>query len=251
MDIIILAGGKVPESLRELYGVELMADVPIGPDRRPMIDYVLQAVKASELRHDRLIIVGRQVEGAYNAPAGDSLFGSLQSGLELVRHPRCLVMTADLPFLTGESLRRFVEASEFCQLAFAAVRNRACQNQFPRLKRTTLRFKEGVFTGGNVAMLKPKELVDLMPLIEQATDLRKNTRGLVQLICTKVGIGNACRLLLGYKRRNLSLGVLETLMAKRFGLRVKIVQTDDADLGADVDTLDQYAAANVMLHHAS
>jgi hypothetical protein len=73
-------------------------------------------------------------------------------GLERSATDSVLFATVDLPFLTPESVRFFLQESlaSGAALTYAVVPADLCRERFPQLKRTTVRLREGELTGGNL-----------------------------------------------------------------------------------------------------
>ncbi|MBM7866381.1 NTP transferase domain-containing protein [Heliobacterium gestii] len=147
MDALVLAAGVNNGRLRSCHGVSMEALIPIG--RRPMVDYVVQA-----LRHcraiDRIVIVGPEALSSYYSgdkrvsvvAGGEDPIDSLQRGLRALallvdsqqtaeyggpsqqappvekaagaQSPaaadRLLIVTGDLPLLTAQTVEAFLDA---------------------------------------------------------------------------------------------------------------------------------------------
>lgn len=233
MDVVLLAGGRCPDDLREATGIEFRALLPVGG--RPMVERVLEAV--SHL--GEVIVVGgpagfspRQVE------AGQTFIESLRRGLEEVRTPSFLLVTGDLPFLTREAVDDFLSRCRSgVMLNFAVIDVRDSQRAFPGMKRTSIKTREGRFTGGNIALLETDAMKAALPLMEEAYRNRKKPLRLAGM----VGIGTLFAVAFGQVvPATLPLARLERAVGRALGHPIHAVRTGFPEIGADIDTLEQY-----------
>lgn len=233
MDIVVLAGGRCDPELAVLSGQSLRALVPYRG--RPMLEIVLEAV----IGLGRVIVVGGPESAAYESvPAGKTFTESLTNGLGSVRSETCLLCTADLPLLTSEAVRDFVgRCSPEALLNYAIVPAERCAERFPGMKRTTLRLREGRFTGGNIALCNTAALRAALPILERAYAARKSPLQLARLVgfraLSLVAIG-------AIVPRFLSVSALERCVSRIFGGQVRAVRSEYPEIGVDIDSADQY-----------
>jgi len=238
MDAVILAGGRCSPELRAATGCTFRAELPI--DGKPMAELVARTVREAA-RPLNTIIVGYQVKGYPYAEAGPSFVHSLRNGLNQVYSENFILAAADLPFLEVESVQEVVAAANLeMALNYPIVRSEACAERFPDMKRTTLRIREGHFTGGNIAVANKKWLETVFPVLERAYSNRKKPMALAQ----QLGLGTLCRVLWGrIVPSSLPLRTLEDAASRFLKAPVRAIVTNRADVGADVDTLEQYESA--------
>lgn len=242
---VVLAGGPTSDRLAAEFGVAAKALVPLGD--RPLAAYVLHALRNSSVV-ERIVYVGptdTALDGLYDSavPAGDSLLVSLNAGLKAAtagarEADPILLITADLPWVTGEVIERFVtaalnaeQAGERAQLVYPVVRDDIAQAQFPTQRRTYARLREGRFTGGNAVLIEPAVVPALLPLIDRIYRVRKNPLALASV----VGIDVLLALLIG----RATLTGLERRVAHLLGAPVRALQTEDASLATDIDEPSQ------------
>lgn len=238
MDAVILAGGKCSPELRNATGCVLRAELPVNG--KPMAAMVAETVRAA-VKPLNTIIVGYELKGFPYAKAGASFVESLRNGLEQVYSENFVLAAADLPFLEVASVQEVVKAANLeMALNYSIVRAEACAERFPTMKRTTLRIREGAFTGGNIAVANKKWLETIFPVLEEAYANRKKPMSLAR----QVGFGTLFRVLLGRAMpSSLSLRMLEDAASRFLKAPVRAVVTNRADIGADVDNLEQYETA--------
>jgi hypothetical protein len=240
VDIVVLAGGKTPSDVRDATGVSLRSLLPFGEGT--ILDRVLHALREAvggDL--DEVIVVGVEVPTARTVPAGDSLPESLANGVAACRSDLVLVSAADLPFLSPESVRAFLSlADKSKDMNYPIIPLRVCKEAFPSMRRTSLKTREGRFTGGNLFLVRRGAFERLMPKLVAAYANRKSPLRLA----SQVGFGVLARVVLGqFVPATLPVGYLERAVGRVLDLSVKAVQIATADIGADVDSMVQYQQA--------
>jgi 2-phospho-L-lactate guanylyltransferase (CobY/MobA/RfbA family) len=155
---------------------------------------------------------------------------------------RLLVATADIPFLTGVAVADFLERAREIGAGFAwpIVPAEACEAAFPGTRRTTLRLREGTFTGGNLALLDPAFLREREAVLRAAYARRKSVVGLARLL--------GAPLLLRLAASRVAPGLLsvahaEAAVGRVLGVKTRAVVSHFAELGADVDKPEDLDAA--------
>jgi len=233
VDVVILAGGRCDDELRAATGAEFRAEIEIGGER--LVDTVLNATRPLG---EAILVGGPEGLGARQVPAGENFCDSLRKGLEQVTTDQFLLVTVDLPCLTTQALQDFIDRCEpKAGLNYPIVAIEMCDEMFPGMKRTTLKLREGVFTGGNVALMDTAMMRKAVPIMEKAYELRKKPLRLAMI----VGIGVLGRVVLGQiVPKTLDLPSLERALGKFLKVPVHAVPTDFAELGADLDKADQY-----------
>lgn len=239
---VVLAGGGPGDRLARAVGAPSKALVPYGA--RPLGEYVLAALRGSGVV-DRTVLVGEthgRFAGLYdvNVPSGARLVDSLALGLgaALAQVPAAddvLLVTADVPWLTPEAVKRFVVAARAmegadggrAQLVYPVVERADAEAQFPGQRRTYAGLEDGHFTGGNLVLVTRGVVPALLPLIDRVFSNRKNPLALAGI----VGPGTLARFLLGRAR----VAQLEARVSALLGAAARALPTRDACLAADVD----------------
>lgn len=233
MDVVILAGGKSDPELAEKTGAEFRADVPF--EGKTMLERVLFAVSAV----GRTIVVGgNPVEGQISVPGGRTFIESIKNGLDSVSTETFFLATVDLPCLTQEAVADFISRCDAsAALNYPIIEVEDCEREFPGMKRTLLKLREGTFTGGNVAVMRTDLMRKALPVLERAYAYRKSPAKLASL----VGYGILGRIVLAkVLPSTLTLARLERAVGGFLGVRVKAIQTPFAEIGADIDNYSQY-----------
>ncbi len=231
----VVLGGGGGDALSRAAGVPAKALVPFHG--RPLAAYVLGAVQGSS-RIGQVVYVGEATPDIAARtdrvlPAENTFLGSfsvgVEAGLALAPDSPVLVLSADLPWLTGAALDDFVNvaAASGAALAYPIIRREVALAQFPGQARTFVKLVDGHFTGGNAMLLAAEAVPVLLPFIERAYQGRKNPLALARLF----GVDFIVRLALG----RLEVAAVEARAERILGFRVKALPTAHAGIGADVD----------------
>lgn len=231
---VVLAGGEPDDRLAAQNGVEAKALLPIGA--HPMGAYVLAALRSAPSVGPVVYVgpVNGALHGLYDVavPAGIRITESLALGLgaAIARSDaaRFLIVTADVPFVDGAVLERFLEQAPTADLVYPAVPESAAQERFPLQRRTYVRLREGRYTGGNAVLVGRAVVPRLLGMLERLFRARKNPVALAALLGPDVVLG----LLTG----RASVPALERRASSILGAEVRALLTPDAELAADVDS---------------
>lgn len=235
MDILILAGGRCDEVMREATGVENRSELRYGS--KTSLEIVMDAVSS----FGRCIVTAEKpVPGTEFAPAGTSFIGSVTSGLSKVTSESFLLCTSDIPCINKGVIGGFLDACyPDAELNYPIINIADCERMFPGMKRTTFKLKDGEFTGGNIALINTAAFRRTVPLLERAYEHRKSPLKIGAI----VGAGVLGSLVMAKVfPGSLTVEALEKSVTKSLNLKVKGVKTSFAEIGADVDSLDQYQA---------
>lgn len=233
MDVVILAGGKASDEMAAAYGIQYRCQLPWQDGT--MLDHVRAAAEPL----GRVVVVGGPTEQR-TVEEGADFVGSITAGLQATTSQQVLLVTADLPFLREESLLAFAaQCDPDAALNFAVVPLDTCTKEFPMLRRTAIRTKEGKLTGGNVCLCQREMLLANMPLVAKTYAKRKSPFALAAM----VGPLFILRFLTGQALASLvSLAYLEKKVSRLLKFKAKAVVCPFADIGTDIDNLTQYEA---------
>jgi GTP:adenosylcobinamide-phosphate guanylyltransferase len=235
VDAIVLAGarndGKLQHSSPALY------EALIAINGSVMADYVLAALRGCPAV-DRVLLVGPEalrpqittpgVEFA--ACSGASMIDSIRVGMEnLASKRKVLLVTSDIPLINTEAVSDFLERCRSSQadIYYPVVCKEVSEQRFPGARRTYVRLREGVFTGGNLVLLQPEIVDSCHHLIEQAIAMRKQPLQLARLL--------GGRFFLKLLVNRLSVHEIEARVERILGFRGVAVITPYPEIGIDVD----------------
>ncbi len=218
-----MAGGKEKKALMELNG-------------KPLLSYVISALLDS--RHiDRIIVVGDDLPlppEVISVSEGKDFVDNLLRGMERCEGKYVLVCSADLPFLAGSAVDKFIEKAlpEKAVFAYPIVSKEVCDEKAPQMDKTYISLKEGRYTGGNVVILEREFVLNNRDVIRKAYEARKSPLKLASFL----GLGFLFRFLLQQIGLPfLPLAIIEKTMSRAFGGKIKAIPVDYPHLSADVD----------------
>ena len=240
---IVLGGGNSDDAVAARFGVAVKALAIIAG--QPMAAHVLRALRGAEV--ERIVYVGPvtpALEGLIDThvAARGTMLENLQVGLAAIGDAgRVLVATADIPLLTSEAVRDVLNRDSGAGLVYPVIDMLDSQAMFPTGKRTSAKLKEGRFTGGNLFLLEPRLVNDFLPRLEFVLDNRKNVLRLAGMF----GLGTLFKLALG----TLQIAELEASVSRILGVPAKALITKYAEIGFDVDKLEDIAVILEKLEH--
>jgi molybdopterin-guanine dinucleotide biosynthesis protein A len=258
VDVIVLAGGGTlkadhpaggqPASV-QAEAPENKALLPIGG--RPMIDYVIEALRGCP-EVGRIVLVGDaalqkacQSSGLIPAAPGDSPLGSLANGAAALETAAAadwvLSCTGDIPFLTAGAVSGFLGqcGRREADFYYPITSRQEAETRFPGVRRTYARLRDGVFTGGNLFLVRRSSLGELLPKAGDFIRLRKKPLALARL----VGPGFLFAYLFGF----LTIAMAERRVSALVGCRGAAVIGDYPEIGVDVDKLSDLDLARRLL----
>lgn len=252
IDTLVLAGGKSTPELLAQTGATLRALSPLAG--RPMFSYVTDALAQCDTV-GRVFVVGSVPAGdGYTVvPPADSLLDNVMRGLNAVQPLSSLpptgkvvpllLATSDIPLLTPAAVSDFLTQAVplGVDFAYAIVPLSVCAARFPTLKRTTLKLREGQFTGGNLMLVNPAFLREHQPSIAAAYAARKQPLRLARMLGAEL-LG---RMLMSQllSPRLLSVPQLEAGVERLLGGTARAVVSHYAEVGTDCDSPADFAVA--------
>lgn len=248
VDGVVLAGGRQGKGKK--LGGEMEALLPIGG--RPMVAWVLKALKDSGCLKD-LVLVGpkelaelAEAERALLVPAGPTAVESALNGARVLTGAEWILLaTADIPLLTPEAVRDFLDRCQKVEadLYYPIVTRESSEAAYPGVKRTYVRLKEGTFTGGNMALIRGSALPVCAVRGQKLVALRKSPLALGR----QVGIAFVIKFLLN----RLTLAEVERRFSELLGVRGVGIITPYAEIGVDVDKPSDLELARKVLSRVS
>jgi len=202
-----------------------------------MVDRVYEVAQAFG---EPLVIGGPERKQWRQAPGGESFVESLSIANSLAQSSQYLVIFADLPFLKVESVRAFLSNCDpEAGFNYPIIPVDLCLKEYPQLPRTSLKLREGHFTGGNICLIERTACQSALPIVERAYAARKSPIQLGRI----AGLSTLLRMI-GAKTipKAITIRGLETSVGRFLKVPVKGVITYAADIGTDIDSWEQYQA---------
>ena len=238
MHAILLAGQPNRGLLKALHPTPYEAEIPVGG--RPMALWVLEALKASP-SITSIGLVGPESLGSDQvvmAPMVGDMFGNILQGLSTApaKEEAVLFVTSDIPWLTVPVIETFLtNAPRDVDVVYPIIPKAVAEARFPGTKRTYVRLKEGVFTGGNLFLAK----VDAVPRLKERAQVLLQHRKSPLTLARDVGLGLLLRLMLG----QLSVRQAEIRVGGILNITGRALIFPHAEAGVDVDKPEDLALA--------
>lgn len=244
IDAVILGGGT-------LKGLEVSSGAGAADRRskalleiggREMIEYIIDALRATP-RIGKVIAVAPEMAKSEAwaervdsvLPAGDTIIKNVAAAIKFLqdenRPPgsRVLFLTCDIPLLSSEAINDFLERADSIEgdVFYPIMSQTTMEAAFPETQRTYGRLKDGIFTGGNIALMIPEVVMGNLDLIENAFEARKSVPKLMRIL--------GPRFIAKFATRTLTVPDIEKRMQHMTGARTRAVETPFAVIGVDVD----------------
>lgn len=245
IDVVLPAGGRISGEFAEEAGVSVKALVEI--DGRTVLQRTIDALRATGLVN-RAIVIGpdeiadhpvAESADAVLPEGGDSGPANILRGLQWLTDTdgshadRVLVLTTDLPFLTPESIREFVDACpSHADLCAPLVSAEAFDERFPGSENIYVKLADGRWTMGCGFLVNPASIEANRDHIEAAFQARKSQAAMARLL----GLGFIVKFLTG----RLTIPDIEARCSKMLGCACVAVPDSPAELAFDLDHIGEY-----------
>ncbi len=259
-DAVILAGydrtkrQMKPDPLVEQSGEPHKVLIKIAG--QPMIWHVVKALTESQ-SVDRVVIVGLSPEDGvdfgrevYYLPDQGRMLDNIVYGFTWLAQTKApeqygLLLTGDVPLLTGAMVDWFVKACQPLQkdIYWGIVEKQTMETTFPNSQRSYLRLMEGNFCSADLYLGTIQAALGRQALIQTMIDNRKNIFRQLRLL----GFGVVIKFLLRRLRLPDVLGVVE----RALGLTGAAIILPFAEPGMDVDKPHQLAQVLAYLAQRS
>ncbi len=245
VDVIVLAGAPAGELLPENPGVS-RAMVPVAG--KAMAQWVVDAFRGVTSVGQIVVVGDVSLEGVDNVlPPARDFVENVRKGLECVGPGEAVILaSSDIPLLTSESVEDFIERArkEDADFVYPIVPRSHCEARYPAVKRTYLRTADGVFTGGNLVLVRPQFVLGNWRIIREAYEARKHVLRLARII----GLSVVLRVVLAMiYPRLLKVSALEKAAGRLLNGRVASVVSPYPELAEDVDKISDLLAIEKFL----
>lgn len=240
MNALILAGKKDIGNLES--NTKLTNKALLMLNETPMIEYVVNALRASELVDD-IVVVGpeedlapvleNKVKKILNS--ADSIVENVKIGLDYFPGDcKILVLTSDIPLLTGEIIDHFIKKCEQYNALFyyPIILKETIVKKYPETARSYIYLKEGIFCGGNMVIVAKPIFDRNKQLLDELYQNRKDVKKYVSILGVKF--------LMKYLLKTLTIKEIEEKAAEIVGYPVKSVLIEDPEVMIDLDKLSDY-----------
>jgi len=245
----IMAGGGAGDEVALAEDAPCKALVDLGG--KPMIEWVATAVRGAALIGETVIVEGpgQELSASWFEPmipvataGGTGFIDSVQAAAQaLPNAEKILLVTVDIPLVTAEGLDDFARSciASQAELSYTIAAAEEVEREFPGRGKTVVRLREGRFTGGSVAGVTRRFIVEQAETIALTFDRRKSKLALVRMF----GWGFVARLALG----RLSVADLEKRGSEMLGCTLQAVRTKYPGLAFDVDHAEDLELARKLI----
>lgn len=244
MQAVILAGGSLSGSLKQAFP-EATNKAHLNVNGKMLIEYVLTAVLNCP-GIEKVFIVGDKDflslhitdERVVLLPDLGGVYENFMQAAELGQADTMLLLTGDIPLITGSDLERFVADCKPAGLDiyYSIVSKNSILQYDPLGRRTYAKTAQGIFTGGNIFVVNTAAVRRARPAIEHIFAKRKSVLALLNM----VGIG----FVLKYIFSTIDLKDIEACAGRILTANVKAVVCEQASIGIDVDKVEDLELVN-------
>ncbi len=240
-DAVVLAGQANQGPFRDLYPVPNEALIPAAG--YPLLSWVLGALGSSSAVAEIIVVgppgdlgpvltplPGRVASRVRLLNSADRITENIRIGVSACSGRRpILLATADVPLITPGMVDRFVAAAAALEadLVYPAATRDAVERGYPGSERTYVRVSGARLTGGNIFLARYTAIPTALQAVERFFANRKNPLKLASML----GPGFILGLLLGRIR----IPDAERRVSDLVGAEIRVLITDDPELGLDVD----------------
>ena len=243
MQAIITAGGRVDGEFEDLLGTPVKALASIRG--RTMLEAAVEAARGAGASWVG-VVGGDEITRSPAARDVDAVITEAATGGENVLRALdawndgepLLYLTSDMPYITAQALRSFVDRVPLGTLAMPVTEEDDFIRRFPRPPAHGIRLDGECVTNGGAFWLPAGSRDAVRTLAVRFFDARKSVWQMASLL--------GFRLLMRFVLRRLSIGDLEAHAHALLGLRAVAVRGCAPELAYDIDTLDEYRYALVQ-----
>lgn len=244
-DAIIPAGGTIDPAFAAKAGTDQKALIVF--DGETMLETILRALKESGVVRNTVVIGSEQVQekarplATHVLDQGSSGPDNIYRGLDKLQEStpdmdKVLIVTCDLPFLSGDLVKRFVNACpEDKDVCIPIILKEDFEKAYPGTSSTFVALKDGTFTLGGMFLMNARKLPEIRPAIQRVFEQRKSKVGMAKML------GPA--FVLKWLTKSLTIPDLERKIVSMLGCTGKAVVGAPVELSYDIDYLDDYEYA--------
>lgn len=248
---IILAGGELDSSFIEA-GEKAYNKNFIEISGKPMVEYVIEALKSSSFIEEIIIAAPPQAvtdnmkNGNTIVESGNTIVETVLNGLDYLPQntPSVLLVMADLPLLTPESIDDFIRRCNEIdgEYYYSILEKSVSEKKYPGLYHTYVNLKEGMFCGGGLTLMSPGIATPYRcSLMDKLLHLRKKPLEMAKLLGVKTLWKLICK--------QASIDDLVKRTSEVFNCVARVVVTPYAEIGMNVDRPNELKLARSIIHH--
>ncbi|NLJ41576.1 MAG: NTP transferase domain-containing protein [Clostridiales bacterium] len=233
VNALILAGGKNKKE----FGADIDNKAFIEMNNKWIVEYVAEALRDSDAV-DRISIVGpaKRLKSRLTGKADyfieeeADLFDNIKKGLEPFKdNGFVLIVTSDIPMISGTIVSELIKSCKAldADLCYPIVERKVNERMYPGFKRTYVKLRDGIFTGGNIIGLNPDVIEPCAEFAKEVISRRKNPWRMGRLL----GINFLAWLVMGMLR----VTHIEKRFFKLLKIKAKALIVPYPEIANDID----------------
>jgi GTP:adenosylcobinamide-phosphate guanylyltransferase len=242
-DAILPAGGKIDAEFAKKVGTEYKALIMI--DGKTILGHTLDALEGTGMVKSTIVIGPDEVlnsddgqRASYRLLPGDTGPDNIYLGLDqLLKEPtppqKVLVVTTDLPFLTSDVVKKFIDDCPVDRdICVPLIRSSDFRKRFPGTEATFVKLKDDEWTTGCAYVMDVNALKKAKPHIDRVFENRKSKMGMARLL------GPA--FVLKWLTKRLTLVDVEAKIMNVLGCSGAAITNSAPELAFDIDYVEDY-----------
>ena len=242
VNAVITAGGLVDGDFASRIGTDVKALAPLG--QTTLLDLAIDAARGAGAQ--RIAVVGGEAVRERFDSKVDHIIDAAAEGSENVMRALAawpssplLYLTSDLPFVSADGVRAFLDRSAQYCVTMPLAEAHAYERRFPDAPGHVVELGGERVANGNVFYLAPQAIEPVRRWATRFFDARKSKLRMAILL----GIP----LLLRFAARSLTIEAIERKAGRTLGVPVRAIRDADPGICYDVDTLAEYEYACTRL----
>lgn len=251
VDVVIMAGGKSTQPLRECSERDYEALIEING--MPMVEYVVRAARQST-SVGRIAVIGpvEQLQPFLKDQADllvegkDRMIDNLREGITaLATDRKVLILCADIPLISPGAIDEFVKMcmDRDADFYYPIISKESNLERFPGTRRTYARLKDGTYTGGNIFILNPAIVDGAVDFMNKMIVWRKKP--------LKLSRAFGLKFIVKFVAGRLSILELESRVRELTGFSAAALAMEYPEVGFDVDKPSDLELIKMYLKYAN
>lgn len=244
MDVgVLVLAGSSKEDWVEKYGVKSKLELPVGGDK-PLIVHTWDSVKGAGF--PAIIATDPWLADKYHldphVDATSDIVQTLVNAAQKLSTEYILIISADMPFVTSESVKQLIAESEAGgdrDIYVLIVPKEGVEKLVPGAPRTYVKIREGYFKLANGVLLRKSVFLREAHLADDLLGNRKNPLRIASIL----GFGTIIRAVTG----TLDVPYIWKMIETKFHVKAFPVFTSRAEFGFDIDKEEHYTKTLELL----
>ena len=242
-DVVIPAGGRIDEAFAKVVGVESKALIRLN--EKTILRHTIEALRASG-QVGRIVVVGSaEIVRHEDAQLADAILPETGTSpaniwlgaqhLQTLDFPpdRILIVTCDQPYLTGDSIKRFLDLCDHAiDFNVSLVARDDFEEAFPGASATFVKLLDGEWTTGGVFLMTIRSLKIAMDHMEKVFEARKSKLRMAKLLGLKF--------VWDYLNKKLTVSSVEQKVMELLRVRGRAVPGSPPEMAYDIDFIEDY-----------